>query len=121
MSKILVVEDEKKLAEALGDKLKKVGFDVFLAYNGKEGLRNIKSKKPDLILLDIIMPVMDGITMLKEMRKVDKKTPVIILSNLSGDDKLSEALVSGSYDYLIKTDYSLEEVVKKIKKVLNIK
>ncbi len=116
--KILIVEDDRKLIEALSKKLTKSGFDVVLAYNGKEGLERIKFQKPNLVLLDIMMPVMDGITMLKELRKTDKETPVIILSNLSGDDKLSEALASGSYEYLVKTNYSLEDLVKKIKKVL---
>ena len=120
MSKILIVEDDKPLVDALNKKLIKSGFEIVLAYNGEEGLEKIKTENPDLILLDIVMPVMDGITMLKELRKTDKDTPVIILSNLSGDDKLSEALASGSHDYLVKTNYTLEEIINKIKETLKI-
>lgn len=117
--KILIVEDDKKLSGALSKKMTKEGFDVVLAYNGVEGLQKAKTKKPDLILLDIIMPVMDGLTMLNELRQSGNDTPVIVLTNLSGDDKLSEALSNHSYDYLVKASYSLEDVVKKIKKILN--
>ncbi|MFA6215433.1 MAG: response regulator [Patescibacteria group bacterium] len=115
--KILVVEDEPTLVKAIETKLVKLGFEVVTAANGEEGLRQARSENPDLILLDIIMPVMDGLTMLKELRKTSD-VPVIILSNLSSDEKLSEALRSGSHDYLIKTNYSLEEVAEKINKVL---
>ena len=116
--KILIIEDDKSLVDALSQKLTKVGFDCILAFNGKEGLKKIEAEKPDLILLDIIMPIMDGLTMLKELRKTNKEVPAIVLTNLSGEDKLSEALSNGSYDYLVKSDYSLEDIVSKINKVL---
>jgi len=117
MKKILIIEDEKILADALSKKLIKSGFKIALAYNGQEGLEKVKLETPDLILLDIVMPVMDGLTMLKELRKFSD-VPVIILTNLSDSKKLSEALAAGSYDYLVKADYSMEDVVKKINQVL---
>ncbi|MFA6255067.1 MAG: response regulator [Patescibacteria group bacterium] len=115
--KILIIDDDRSLVEVLSQKLSAVGFDPVLAYNGQEGLEKVKTTKPDLILLDLIMPIMDGITMLKELRKTSD-TPVIVLTNLSNEEKLSEALKSGSHDYLIKASYSLEEIINKINQVL---
>ena len=115
--KILIVEDEKSLAEALAAKLEKSGFISEMAFNGVEGLKKFNLLKPDLILLDIIMPEMDGIEMLKELRKTSD-IPVVMLTNLSDPEKLSEALESGSHDYLIKSNYSLEGVIDKINEIL---
>jgi len=117
--KVLIVEDEKSLVGALEKKLNKSGFEVVMAFNGEEGLRKIQETKPDLVLLDIIMPKMDGITMLKKLREKGDKTPVIMLTNLNDSKKLSEAMDAGSYEYLVKSNYSLEDVVDKINKVLN--
>ncbi len=116
--KILVVEDEKTLAQALLDKLTRAGFDVMAAYNGEEGLSKVKSEKPDLVLLDIVMPVMDGLTMLTELRKTSQ-VPVIILTNLSSEESLSDAMSGGSYEYLVKSNYSLDEVIERINNTLN--
>ncbi len=115
--KILIVEDELKLQKAIGDKIERRGWRFTVASNGGEGLRKFKSEKPDLILLDIIMPVMDGLTMLKELRKISD-VPVLILTNLYDERKLTEALKVGSYDYLVKSDYSLDDIIEKIEKAL---
>jgi len=115
--KILVVEDEKTLAQALLDKLTGSDFDVTLAYNGEDGLDKAKKIEPDLVLLDIIMPVMDGLTMLKELRRFSQ-VPVIILTNLSSEESLSDAMVGGSYEYLVKSNYSLDEVIDRINNTL---
>ena len=77
----------------------------------------MKSEKPDLILLDIVMPVMDGLSMLGELKKISN-VPVIILTNLSDEEKLAEALEKGSHDYLVKSNYSLQDVINKINQVL---
>lgn len=118
---ILIVEDEQGIQRALSDKLKEEGFSVLEAKNGQEGLDVAKVNHPDLILLDILMPVMDGMTMLKTLREDDscKDIPVIFLTNLDDQEKVAEALKAESFDYLIKTDWSLAEVVKKIKAKLN--
>lgn len=117
MKKILIIEDEPSLAEALKEKLTKEKFDVAVAKDGQEGLTMSLKIKPDLILLDIVMPVMDGLTMLEKLRqdKWGKKVPVIILSNLNEADKTAEAMKSGVYDYLVKSDWKLEDLVKKVR------
>ncbi len=121
MSKILIVEDEKLLSDSLVSRLVKEDFEVITASDGKEGLSKTKSEKPDLILLDLIMPIMDGATMLKLLRQDEatKDTPVIALTNLADENKMEEVMQSGGTDYLIKSDYSLEDLVKKIKERLN--
>lgn len=118
--KILIVEDEVSLLKVLGEKFKIEGFDVFLAQNGQEGLLLAKKEKPDIILLDIVMPVMDGLTMLKKVRADEEigNTKVIMLTNLSGPDNIAQALEGQSYDYLIKSNWKIEEVVKKIEEKL---
>lgn len=117
---ILIVEDEVALREALKDKLERENFEIVEAKNGQEGLQVCESVKPDLILLDIVMPVKDGLTMLKELRETDwgKNLPVILLTNLSDNEKVAEALASGSHDYLVKSDWKLEDVVERIRERL---
>lgn len=120
--KILVVEDEISLLQALILKLKKEGFHVLSARNGQEGLEVAGKEHPDLILLDIIMPVMDGMTMLKKLREDPrgKDVPIIILTNLTGSDKVADALENESFDYLVKSDWKLEDVVKKVREKLRL-
>jgi DNA-binding response OmpR family regulator len=115
--KILIVEDETSLRNALRDKLMLEGFIVLEAKNGEEGLDVALRDHPDLILLDIIMPKMDGLTMLKKLREDvwGKNTKVILLTNLSDNEKVSEALLQGSYDYLVKSDWKIGDVVAKIR------
>ncbi len=114
MKKILIVEDEKSLRGVLSAKFIKRGFNVKVAKNGQEGLTVFKKFLPDLILLDIVMPIMDGLTMLKLLRQdpLGEKVPVIILTNLSEADKTAEALERGVFEYLIKSNWKLDEVVK---------
>jgi len=120
---ILIVEDEVDLREALVDKLGREGFDPRGAANGKEGLELALKEHPDLILLDIVMPVMDGMTMFNELRKDEwgRKVPVILLTNLSAtEEKIIKAMMENepSY-YLVKSDWKIEDVVKKIREALN--
>jgi len=120
---ILIIEDEKPMSQLLKDTLVDEGFNVVLAYNGVTGLSKAKKIKPDLILLDIIMPKMDGITLLKKIRK-DKwgsKAKIIILSNLSNDTVIEEALDNGVYSFLIKSNWKLKDLLVKIKKNLKRK
>ena len=118
--KILIVEDEESLRGALRDKFAWEGFDVLEAGDGEEGLKAALREHPDLILLDIIMPKMDGITMLKKLREDDwgKEAQVILLTNLSDNEKLSEALAQGTYDYLVKSDWKIADVVAKVRERL---
>ncbi len=122
MAKILIVEDETPLRQALYDKLKREGFNPLQAKNGEEGLDMALTERPDLILIDIIMPVMDGMTALKYLRNDEwgKKVPVIVLTNLSDANNVSTALENGAYDFLVKSDWSLADLITLIKKKLGI-
>lgn len=120
--RILIIEDDPSLRKALNNKLSLEGFTMLETTDGKAGLEMALQEHPDLILLDIIMPVMDGMTMLAELRKDSwgKDVPVIILTNLLDADKISESLSKQVYDYLVKTDWSLQEIIKKIRERLKI-
>ena len=120
--KILIIEDEPSLREALNDKFSQEGFEVEQAPDGELGLSLALGTKPDLILLDIIMPKLDGISMLEQLREDErgKHIPVIILTNLSDNEKLAKAMELGSHDYLVKTDWKLEDVVKKVKEKIGL-
>lgn len=118
---ILIIEDELPMLKALSDKFSREGFGVLEAKDGKEGLAAAFEKKPDLIILDIFMPVMDGKAMLEKLRVDEwgKTVPVIILTNLNPDDKtLDELMKSGPSYYFVKSKWKLEELVGKVKKEL---
>ncbi|MBT3690298.1 response regulator [bacterium] len=120
---ILIVEDEKPLREALKTKLRSEGFDVMEAANGEEGLEIINSKKPDLVLLDLMMPGIPGEQVLKEMNDsgLIKEIPVIVLSVKGNDTTIRNCIDQlGAVDYMSKSDYSLKEIVEKINKLLKI-
>jgi DNA-binding response OmpR family regulator len=122
-TKILVVEDEAILLTALSEELKIKGFLVVGAHDGMDGLEKTKSEQPDLILLDLVMPKLDGIATLKQLKSNPETQgiPVVILTNLSDYDKISEALSLGAKDYLVKANYRLEDLVGKIQAVLERK
>ncbi|MCX6766342.1 MAG: response regulator [Candidatus Moranbacteria bacterium] len=118
---ILIVEDELPMLKALADKFSLEGFEILEAKDGAEGLETAISKKPDLIILDIFMPVMDGKAMFEKLRQDawGKTVPVIILTNLNPDDKTLEQLMkNGPSYYFIKSKWKLEELVSKVKKEL---
>ncbi|MFA6410906.1 MAG: response regulator [Candidatus Buchananbacteria bacterium] len=117
---IVLVEDDEFLAELYATKLGLEGFEVSLAATGDKGLKMIKEKKPDLVLLDIILPKMDGFEILKAVRndKEIKNVPIILLTNLSQKDEVKKGLELGAVDYLIKAHFMPSEVVKKIKQVI---
>ena len=119
---ILVVEDEVAIAKAISDKFKREGFSVIKAFNGEEGLKIALKEKPDIVLLDILMPRVDGITMLRKLREDvwGKEVPVFLLTVLADMDKISEAVQIGVNGYLIKSDWKLDEVVKKVKDQLTV-
>ncbi|OGH92792.1 MAG: hypothetical protein A2563_03940 [Candidatus Magasanikbacteria bacterium RIFOXYD1_FULL_40_23] len=123
MKKILIVEDELALLYALASQFDKKEFKVLQAVDGEEGLKTALKSHPDLILLDLLMPKMDGMSMLKELRKDSwgKGVKVIILTNLSDAEKIDEALKQGTYDYLVKKDWNISEVIEKVKASLGMK
>lgn len=121
---ILVVEDEKIIASTLEEKLLAEGFEVLKAFDGIEGFTVAMNEHPNLILLDLLMPKMDGMNMLRELRKDDwgKTVPVIILTNLSATDEERNKDITKlepSY-YFMKTEKTLEEIVEKSKEILNV-
>ena len=120
MKKILFVEDESALQKTFGDILKKEGYEVISALDGGTGLKLAKSKKPDLILLDLILPKMNGFEVLEKLKESPgtKDIPVIILTNIGRMEDIGRALELGAKTYLVKADYTLEEVVKKVKQAL---
>lgn len=121
MKKILIVEDDKNYQRILTEKLTLEGFDIKVAENGEEGLIAIREYAPDLILLDIIMPKMDGITMLKSLAVSDPKMAerIMVLTNLSDNKTISQAIENGSYSFLIKSNWSVADLVKKIREKLS--
>ncbi len=118
--KILIVEDEKALLKVLSDKFKREDFTVFEAGDGEEGLQSALRNKPDLVVLDIIMPSMDGLTMLKKLRedRWGNSVPVLILSNLSDPQQIQEATGRGVIEYLVKSNWGLDDVVDKVKQTV---
>ena len=116
--KILIIEDEITLLEAIERKLKIEGFQTITAMDGKEGMRKIETEKPDLILLDIMMPVMDGFEVLEEMKRKEylPKIPVIIISNSGQPVEIDKIKKLGAKDWLIKTNFNPQEVIEKVKK-----
>jgi DNA-binding response OmpR family regulator len=121
---ILIVEDEKSLRGALVDFLHLKNFSTLEAKNGREGVLLALSKHPELILLDLIMPEMDGLTTLKKIREDvwGEKVPIIILTNLSATkEQLSDDKVTSKPShYLIKSNWKLTDIVKKIESILEI-
>jgi DNA-binding response OmpR family regulator len=122
-TKILIVEDDVIISKAYTEELRDDGFVVIPAMNGKDGLELALSEKPDLILLDILMPIMDGLTMMDKLRATNpygKNVPIILLTNLSAsEEKIMQAITKNepSY-YLVKSDHNLSTVVEKIKERL---
>lgn len=120
--KILIVEDESTLHRALSEYLEMEGFEVLNAVDGEAGVDIAKSSKPDLVILDIILPKKDGYQVLTEIKsgKSTKSIPVILLTNLESPEDIQKAFEKGATTYLVKSSYKLEDVVKKIKEVLKI-
>ncbi len=118
--KILIVEDDKFLRELIAQKLIKEGYDIAEAVDGEKGIKSVKEEKPDLILLDLILPGIDGFEVLAEIKEdpVLSQIPVIILSNLGQKDDIERGLKIGAVDYLIKAHFTPGEIIEKIKAVL---
>ena len=122
-TKILIVEDEEVICKAYADELRDEGFAILIAKNGQAGLELALREKPDLILLDILMPIMDGLTMMDTLRQKDlygKNVPIILLTNLSAsEEKIMQAITKNEPAYyLVKSDWNLSAVMEKIKERL---
>jgi len=123
MSKILLIEDDKFLRELIIQKLGREGFEVAEATEGEGGLLKMKEEKPDLVLLDLLLPGIDGFEVLSRMKKDPEleATPVIILSNLGQRDGVQKGIDLGAEDYLIKAHFTPGEIVGRIKATLEAK
>lgn len=117
---MLIVEDDNFVAEVYSTKLLEMGHEVQIAQNGEEGLALIEKSKPDLVLLDILMPVMGGIELLEELKKkVEwKNIPIILLTNVGEKESIQKARNLGVQDYLIKSHFTPAEVIEKIESIL---
>ena len=116
MAKILVAEDDKFLANAYRIKLVREGYDVKICYDGEEVFRSLENYTPDLIILDLIMPRMDGFLVLEYLKKTEKweNIPVIVVSNLGQSEDIVRATKLGAEDYMIKTDLSMKNLAEKV-------
>src|SRR3989344_4477097 len=119
---ILIIEDDKSLLDLLSTKLQTSGFETISSENGRDGLTRAFDGKPDMIILDIILPHMDGITVLKHLRHDEwgKNVPVIVLTNFISKETVTAAEELGINDFLVKTDWHIEDLIKKVKFELNI-
>lgn len=120
MNHILIVEDEEFLVRALRDNFEAEGAQIAVASNGDDAMKLITQDRPDIILLDLLMPKRDGFYVLEELKKNPEWTliPVIVLSNLGGDSEIKRALELGADDYFVKSQHPIEEVLEKVNEYL---
>jgi len=121
MAKILIIEDDKVYASTIKQALECEGFAVTIAEDGVDGFDKVMQEKPDLVLVDILLPKVDGIAMVKKMKDAKISIPVIFLTNMSDFRHMSEAIEAAQTDYLIKSNFSLKEIVEKVKRKLEQK
>jgi len=120
MKKILIIEDDNFLRELIVRKLTKDGFELVEAVDGEEGIKKTKEEKPDLVLLDLILPTLDGFEVLFKIKDdpETKEIPVVILSNLGQKDEIERGIKMGAVDYLVKANFTPSEITAKIKAIL---
>jgi len=122
MAKILLIEDDQILAKLYQAKFQKEGFETNLALDGQEGIAHMKTFNPDLIILDLIMPMMDGFEFLQKVKDDPdlsfKNIPILVLSNLGQESDIKRAHELGAKDFFVKADVSLAQMVEKVRKYL---
>lgn len=120
MAKVLVAEDDKLISGSLCDALKTAGFDATPAYDGEEAVAKAKEITPDIMLLDIMMPKLDGISVLWEVKANPQtaKVPVVVLTNIGDVETISKIVEAGAVDYLLKSDQSVDDIIQKVRDVL---
>lgn len=120
MKKILVIDDDQFFAKTLEAALPKEKYSLVAAEDGEVGLQMLKDEKPNLVVLDLMMPKLDGASFLKKIQESDEypKVPVLVSSNLSSVKKISDVMAMGAVGYVIKSDESLESIVQDIERVL---
>ncbi len=120
-AKILLVEDDAVLAKVIYEELNEAGFEVLQAFDGETGLQLAREKKPDLVLLDIILPKKDGFTVLANLKNSPdtENIRVIILTMLGGDDDIKKGMKLGAEDYVVKSQHAVAEIIEKVKSFLS--
>jgi len=115
--KIVLVEDDEILSRVLTEELRDAGFEVVQAFDGEEGVAKVSSEKPDVVLLDILMPKKDGFETLKELKSspVTETIPVIVLTMLGRDEDIKKGLLLGAADYIVKSQHAVAEICDKVK------
>jgi DNA-binding response OmpR family regulator len=118
--KALIIEDEDILAKVLAEKLEKSNFDVKIAGDGEEAIKLSRSFNPDVIVLDLILPKIDGFGVLKDIKANEntKRIPVVVVSNLAEDENIKKAIKMGAADYMVKSNHPINEIADTIKDVL---
>lgn len=121
--KILIVEDDEILSKVIKEELIDAGFEAIQAFNGEDGLKKAKDEKFDMILLDIMMPKMDGFEVLKILSgdPETKNIPVFILTVLGSDEDIKKGLLLGAKDYIVKSQHAVAEIIEKIKNFIENK
>jgi len=121
MPKVLIVEDDKFLRELINRKLQSENFETVLAVDGESGLDLIQKEMPDIALLDLILPGINGFEVLAKAKEIDKvkEIPVIVLSNLGQKDDIDKGINLGAADYLVKAHFTPSEIIEKINEVLS--
>lgn len=121
MPKIVCAEDDKLISTSLVEGFTAAGFEVIAAHDGEEAVAKIKEVKPDVVLLDIMMPKLDGYGVVWELKANPDtdKIPVIMLTNLSDSDTLSKILEAGVTDYLLKSEQTIDQIIVKVNEVLS--
>lgn len=118
LKRILIVEDERPLAHALELKFQHEGFDTHICSDGEDALKEMTEGKYNVILLDLIMPRMDGFTFLQEMKNRGVKTPTVVLSNLGQDEDKTRAKALGAVGYYVKSNTPIMEIIKQVESLL---
>ena len=120
MKKVLIVEDEDIIMDLLEKKLIQEGYEVSTAYDGEQGMEKLRSVKPDILLLDIVMPKKSGYEVMEEMSKDPElsKIPIIVISNSGQPVELDKAKNMGAKDWLVKTQFDPKEVVEKVRRLI---
>lgn len=120
MKKILIIEDDQEIMSLLSQKISDAGYQVIEARDGEEGLKLLRSNEPDLVLLDIILPNVDGLELLKRKQALSetKNIPVVVISNSGAPAEISQAQRLGAVDWITKTEFSLQETMDKIEKII---
>jgi len=114
--RIVIIEDDEVMSLVMREELSKAGFDVNISTTGKDGLQKAQTKKPDLVLLDLMLPDISGYEVLKTLKKSEatKKIPVVIITSLSMDEGISKAMAAGANDYFVKSQHTVIELIEMI-------